>query len=372
MAGKNDVKRNIAVRSDSIIEARFSLTTKQNDILDMLFTEIQNDEAYQYEISVDKYKHLYKVDTSNLYRDLKKAAKSFEGKGFYIVDKEKDEEIYYVWFSKIHYIPKEGKIKVNIDPDLKKLLYEVKKKIYYDIEYTLNFGSSYSQRMYYYLKSFEDTGWRKDAIENLQRKLDCPKTYQNFANFKKYVLEVCKSEINSSSDIMFDYNVEKTGRKVTHIYFTINKKTDLINPQKNELALDLDSNEIDEIFIKNTIKEKINNEDIEKVIKACRAGFKAQDEILDIREYLILNYSCAKDYYYKTLGEEGVFIAILLSAVKSNWHKNKKVNYKKKSVKSNKQSNKYKQMTFNDYSQRSYDWDKLENQLLGWEEWDNE
>lgn len=382
MVTKNDKKRNIAVRSENIIEARFSLTSKQNNILDMVFSQIQNDDVYQYEISVDKYKHLYKIDTSNLYRDLRKAAKDIQGKGFYIVDKVKNEEIFYVWFSKIHYIPNEGRIKVNIDRDLKKLLYEVKKKIYYDIEYTLNFSSSYSQRMYYYLKSFEDTGWRKDNIEDLQKKLECPKTYQNYSNFKKYVLDVCKAEINATCDIMFDYEVEKTGKKVSHVYFAVNKKNDINNPVMNELAITDSNDDIDEIFIKNTIQEPILNDDIAKIINATNTGFEEQknnkelnkDQVTtDIRTYFNFNYLSAKKYFHEKLKGEGVFIAILLSALKGNWHLQSK--YKKKSVKSesnntkpNQQTKKEKQMTFNDYPQREYDMDELERKLLGWDD----
>ena len=52
---------NIAVRSESIIEARFSLTSKQNDLLDMLLCEIENDDVYSYVLSVDKYKELYSL-----------------------------------------------------------------------------------------------------------------------------------------------------------------------------------------------------------------------------------------------------------------------------------------------------------------------
>lgn len=374
MVSKSDKKRNIAVRSENIIEARFSLTSKQNDILDMVFSQIENDETYTYEISVDKYRHLYKIDTSNLYRDLKKATKDITGKGFYIVDKEKNEEIFYVWFSKIHYIPNEGKIKVNIDKDLKKLLYEVKKKIYYDIEYTLNFSSSYSKRMYYYLKSFEDTGWRKDNIDDLQKKLECPRTYQNYANFKKYVLDVCKAEINSNSDIMFEYDAEKTGRKVTHVNFVVNKKQDLINPSVNELAVGDSSDEdiLDEVLIMATVQEEIKKDDISKIINSCTTGYKSQNEIKSIREYFLFNYSSAKKYYEKK--EDGIFIAILLSALKSNWYgetKKKKSNYKKKSVEPDnniKTNIKPKQISiFNNFPQREYDFDELERKLLGWD-----
>jgi len=37
-------------------------------------------------------------------------------------------------------------------------------QLIYKIEYPLNFRSIYSKRLYYYLKRFEDTGWRIDKL----------------------------------------------------------------------------------------------------------------------------------------------------------------------------------------------------------------
>lgn len=271
----NSVKRGetIAVRSDSIIEARFSLTAKQNELLDMLLCEIRDDDQYQYTISVDKYKAFYDTDTSNLYRDLKKAVKEFEGKGFRIVNKSTGEEIYYSWFSKIHYKPKKAEIQVNVDLDFKKLLWEVKKKIYYDIKNTLNFNSAYSQRMYYYLKSFEDTGWRVDDIEKLQDKLECPPSYRNFADFKRAVLDVAEKEINTSSDISFSYKPQKTGRKVTRIDFYIKNKN-RENNVLDEVAVGLtgkttDNNTYLIMQVRNVIKESISEDEIRNLLETA-------------------------------------------------------------------------------------------------------
>ena len=344
-------KSNIAVRSDNIIEARFSLTSRQNNILDMLFCEIEDDNEYQYTISVDKYKHLYKTDTSNIYRDLKKAVKSFEGKGF-ITFNDKKEEIFYVWFSKIHYIPKEGKIKVNIDPDLKKLLYEVKKKIYYNIEYTLNFSSVYSQRFYYYLKSFEDTGWRIDSIENLNRKLECPKTYKNFANFKKYVLDVAYSEINASSDILFKYELIRKGKKVTHLKYLIRNKNKL---RQQEIAIDKEENNFTTKDIKEILQIDLTELEYQAIYTACLKGMQ-QNKITNMSplEYItklkpiVENWLSDKD--------EQNYTGAMIKALNENWSNKSTIN---KNLNNS---------TFNNFEQRTYNFDDLEKKLLGWQD----
>lgn len=359
MKKKND--KQMAVRSESIVEARFSLTGKQNDILDMLFSEIENDDKCSYELSVDKYKAIYNTDTSNIYRDLKKAVKSFETKGFYIIDKINNQEIYYAWFSKIYYKNNDGKIVVDIHKDLKKMLYEVKKKIYYDINYTLNFSSNYSKRLYYYLKSYEDTKWRKDKVEVLLKKLECPTSYEEFKFFKKYVLEVAKKEINSTSDIFFDYELEKVGRKVEYIIFSIHKKQDVI--ANSELAID-DIRDISIDYMKVVISEKMSSEDLNKVYKVLDELDISKTKFENKKDYFIRNYELASRYYNNTCAGDGVFVAILISALKDNWTKNKS-----KGLSSKKKPNvkkKTKKGSFNDYEQREYDFNDLEWKLLGW------
>jgi len=259
----------IARRPENIIEARFSLTSKQNDILDMLMSQIENDDKIQYVISVDAYKELYCTDTSNLYRDLERAVKGFEGKGFTLLDKLTGDEVYYVWFSVIRYKKRLGEIQVNVDLLFKKLLCEVKKRIYYKIEYTLNFKSIYSKRIYYYLKSFEDTGWRIDNIVDLQYKMECPKSYtSNFSNFKIKVLDIADREINAESDIKFKYEPLKVGNKITKIKWYVTSKYKTDKYLQEEIAIDLNGVEIKEIDTKSDQVNLVNkvrdfiNEDI--------------------------------------------------------------------------------------------------------------
>lgn len=322
----------IAVRSDSIIEARFSLTAKQNELLDMLLCEIKNDDQYQYVISVDKYKNYYQTDTSNIYRDLKKAVKAFEGKGFRVINKITKEEVYYAWFSKIHYIPKDGEIRVNIDLDFKKILCEVKKKIYYDIRYTLNFNSSYSQRVYYYLKSFEDTGWRIDTIDDLLYKLECPTSYKNFYDFKRAVLNVAEKEINEMSDITFTYETIKTGRKISKIKFFIKSKnkSKRINDNSTQLIKE----------VKSFIRENIEDKDIMKLLKVSNN-----------------NVNIIKEKYEQMKRQKYVsnIVGWMITAIKENYST---------TILRNKEQ---QQDFFNSYEQRTYDYDKLEKGLLGWD-----
>lgn len=347
--------KNMAVRPLSIIEAKFDLDSKQNDIIDMLLTEIQDDNQLVYELNIEKYKKIYNSDTSNIYRDMKKATKGFENKGFHTqID---GKEVWFTWFTKIVYADKEGKIQLKVDSELKDLLTEVKQRICYDIGNTLNCVSKYSKRLYFFLKLYEDTGWRIDTIENLCAKLKCPDSYvKNYGKFKEKVLNVAIHEINNITDLYFDYEEIKQGRKVVRLKFNISNKN--VRPKLIENKYPEMSAEIYEL-----VKDLLKDDDIKKVEKALPIGFaskkksKAKNEI----EYLKEKIKYLENYP-KTHEEGSSYIALLLTAIKGDWIKVENV--------SKKQNTKKPKLRFDNFKGRDYDFDALEQMALGYEEYD--
>lgn len=332
----------IAVRPNALIEARYDLTSRQNDIMDMVLSKLENDNNYLYELNVNDYRKLYKGDTSNIYRDLKKAVKSMEGKGFYLInstDKGIEKETFFVWFASIDYLDKEGKIIVEVGQRLKGLLIEMKKRIYYKIEYPLNFSSIYSKRIYYYIKSFEDTGWRIDNLDKLREKLQCPKSYDKYGLFRTKVLDMAHQEINNYSDLNFDFEEVKTGRKVTSIKFIINQNKSV----KNEIAVTSTETikgqqSIDDIANIHLVKSIIDNINDDGAIAIFNV---AGGNIEKIKE----KYSIVSKF--KRVNN---LTGAMIKAIKEDWTTN--------GINNN---------SFNNFEGREYDYDELEKKLLGWD-----
>ncbi len=328
----------IAVRPNTLIEARYDLTSSQNDILDIVLSKVDDDNNYLYELNINDYKYLYKTDTSNIYRDFKKAIKQFEGKGFYLIDNQNKKEIFFSWFASILYSDTEGKITLEVGQRFKSLLLEMKKRIYYKIEYPLNFKSIYSKRIYYYLKSFEDTGWRIDNLDTLRKKLQCPESYNKYSFFRIKVLDKAVQEINSYSDISFDFEEIKIGRKVTSIKFDITS-TKNKNTCKDEIAVALEE----------------PKQDL-KLIKQVKAIF-TDHNLTDHEANCILkdgnnNINLIEQCYTYSLGKDIKNI----------------VGYIRKLAKGfNEPKGNIKKDSFNNYEQRVYDFDDLEKKLLGWD-----
>lgn len=361
----------IAIRPLAIIEAKFDLEAKQNDIIDMLFTELNKDDGkLEYEINIEKYKSYYSGDTSNIYRDLKKGVKMFErSKGVTIYNPITEQEEWYSWFSKITYVNKEGRIIVRLDPEFKSILTEVKRRISYDIENTLKCVSKYSKRLYYYLKSFENTGWRIDNIEDLKEKLKVPKSYMAYGKFKERVLDIAYREINALTDINFDYEEIRTGKKIVRIKFNISLKSKNVGKKiildkltKNYPKMTADEKELSQI-----VGSRINEDEINNVLKALNMNFpKYKNKYTDKMGYLQKQIKYL-DNYVATL-KEYKYNALLIDAIKKDYYGQLK---QKSQQHPNSKIKKEKQLRFNNLaSGRTYDYEELENVALGYSEYD--
>ena len=324
----------VAIRPEGVIEARFKLTAKQNDILDMVFTQIKDDNKTDYIIDISQYKKFYNVDTSNVYRDLEKAVTCFEGKGLHLTKANSKGHVYFAWFSKIDYMENQGSIAVSMHPELKQLFLEVKKRIYYHIKYTLNLRCIYSKRIYFYLKSFEDTGWRIDNLNVLRKKLQCPVSYSKYGLFRTNVIDTAYKEINSQTDIRFEVEEIKTGRKVTHLKFLIHKKKNNELTAIDEVASTLDDSGSDIKKVMAIIKEPITLLEAKKMLDSAKGDI----EIIKVKYML-----AEQDNNIKNI------VAWMLAAIQMDY----------------KQLGKQKVDNFNNYEQRQYNFEKLEKALTG-------
>jgi plasmid replication initiation protein len=267
---------NIAVRPNEIIEARFNLTARENDILDFVLSRLEDDDIHTYRLQVDDFKNIYKTDTSNVYRDLKKATLSIYHKGFKITTDR--SEAHFHWFSSIEYIEKDGVILCELGQRLKEILLNMKKRIYYKIDFTFNLSSIYSKRIYYYLCSFKDTGWRIDKVDELRKKLQCPESYNKYSLFKNKVLDVAQKEINANTDLNFTYEQIYTKNKVTSIKFLIE-----IKEQKDNLK-----QEKEDV----SSKRKITYEfvELQKIVSNCSDNYLEMLELFASKEIAIEDF----------------------------------------------------------------------------------
>jgi plasmid replication initiation protein len=153
-------------------------------------------------------------------------------------------------FTKIQLVYKtkyeNGILYTNIDEDLMKYIKEAREKLFtrFNIQNIKPLTSTYAIRIYLLCKQYQDTGWLKMTLDDFKKKFELEYKYKQIFDLKRRVLEVAKKQINENTDITIDYELEKQGRKYTHITFKIkskNKKKEIKDIKKEVKQVGTDS-----------------------------------------------------------------------------------------------------------------------------------
>lgn len=293
----------VAFRPQTIIEARYDLDRRQNDIIDILLGIVgegdDTEENTRYEINISDVKHLYNLqDESNAYSYLQKAVKKFEGLGFRLKEDE-GTDIYYPWFSKIKYQKKRGdegrsKIVLDLHPEVKQMIMSAKQGAYYRIEYPLNLTKKYSKRLYYLLKDKENFngGTFIISFSELRKMLKVPDSYAN-GNVKREILDKPYEEINGNTDISFEYELiyEKlpSGQQsIGAVRFKVKK----LKPNRTIVEYENIEKNGEALFATEEEQEVIDTFDCSvkearDIVRTAKANDRTREQMLDILTYTL-------------------------------------------------------------------------------------
>lgn len=120
-------------------------------------------------------------------------------------------------------------VEFRIDPTMKDMLLQLLEDgnfTLYRLECVLSLNSSYSIRLYEILKSHQwKSGWIKIDLKQIKWSLGVPETvaYEKFGLFKAQILEKAKKDLQRHTDIKFEYQTVKEGRKVVALKFKISE-----------------------------------------------------------------------------------------------------------------------------------------------------
>ncbi|CKF63558.1 Replication initiator protein [Streptococcus pneumoniae] len=190
------------------------------------------------------------MNGSTKYTELSKITKELLSK---VIEIRAGEELIQVsWLSSAIYNRNKGTIDMRFDPLLKPFLLELSSKFTsYRLANVVKLKSTYAIRIYELLKQYEDLKERTISLENLRYYLDAMDVYPNYANFKQRVLKPSQKELNQKTDISFEFEEIKLGRKVQKIRFIIRsqkkKDSDLVHFEKK----------LDKFQQPNTFEQKI-------------------------------------------------------------------------------------------------------------------
>ncbi|WP_130068835.1 replication initiation protein [Bacillus albus] len=255
MSLKQDLQikeNNIVSKSNTLIEANSRLNLVEQKMLLCLASNIEpSDRDFKtYTFPIKQFHDLLGLSGSTKYTELSKITKELVSK---VIEIRIGEELIQVsWLSSAIYNKNKGTIDLRFDPLLKPFLLELSSKFTsYRLANVVKLKSTYAIRIYELLKQYENIKERTISLENLRYYLDAIDVYPNYANFKQRVLKPSQKELNQKTDISFEFEEIKLGRKVQKIRFIIRsqkrKDTDLVHFEKK----------LDEFQQPNTFEQKI-------------------------------------------------------------------------------------------------------------------
>lgn len=233
-------------KSNELINAKYKLSLEEQKIILVLASTIQpeDDELKAYNFRIESFMKLLGVNNARKYTEVPKITKKLMSK---VLEVKKDNKItQFHWLSFAEYEKGTGCVTLKFTPELKPYLLRLK-KLYtsYRLQNILTLTSKYSLRIYEILKSHE---YKKEiclSVNELKYKFEIQDEYQRYNDFKKYVILAAQKEINEKTDIKFDFEEIKKGRKIVEIKFLIQSNS---KNQKSLIKTDDDSINITKVI----------------------------------------------------------------------------------------------------------------------------
>jgi len=213
----------IVTQANELVESRYNLTLGEQRLIFTMIARIQpEDEDFKpYRISLHELADFLGINKNHIYADCKKITKKLLEKVVEI--QESGRLLQTHWVSSADYIDGTGQVNLTFDPLLKPYLLQLKGNFTSSrLEMLLSFKSQYTMRMYTLLKQYERLKLRQIELQKLRDTLGIRNDqYKLYSNFRDRILEPTQKELKVKSDLTFEFDEIKYGRRVSAIRFHI-------------------------------------------------------------------------------------------------------------------------------------------------------
>lgn len=219
----------------SLTEAAVKFSLRDHKVILAVISQISlnEKELKPLTLSISNLEKLTKIRNKHIYQDI--SAISDRLTSVKIKIKEPDEPKGFLeapWFSAIRYRPSKGLIVFTLNQELKPYLIQVKSAFTsYYLSQVISLQSVYSIRFYPLLRQFltlkdvkngKTAGYRYIDLDELKDILGIHgDKYKKFSDLNRYVIKKCQNELSSKTDLAFDFQPIKEGRKITKIKLNI-------------------------------------------------------------------------------------------------------------------------------------------------------
>ncbi len=218
----------VAVQSNKLIEARYSLTVGEARLILAMVNRIKptDTDFAEYRIPLAELARMFDLSPSNIYGEIDQITDRLMSRVLHI--RQKNGKLLKIqWICRA--IHDTGSVTLSFVPDLKPYLLMLQREFtIIDLNSVKDFQSIYSIRLYQLLKQYLSIGWREFGLDELKEILGLENDqYPVFSDFKKRVLTQAQKEMeakNSKCDLTFQLETIKDGKKITRLRFIIIKR----------------------------------------------------------------------------------------------------------------------------------------------------
>ena len=231
----------VIFQHNNLVEARYSLTLQEKRLILWLISKIRPEEENfkKHELSVQEFMNLLELKGNSNYKELQKVTLGLMKKVLVIKRPEERTLTQVNWINYAHYEEGTGKIQLAFSDVMKPFLLHLKGQ-FTAIEVTdlMQFKSIHAIRIYELLKQYETIGERVLSIEEIKQCCGIIGKLKQYIEFERYLLLIAQREIDAKSDISFEFERIKRGRKIVAIKFIINnnKSYELRNNPEKEIT----------------------------------------------------------------------------------------------------------------------------------------
>jgi len=230
------MSKGLVVKSNAVIEASYRLSVMEQRIILAAISQIRRDQTVSdnvmYELNVNTLRELAGTKSKAIYSDLKQAVNHLYERSI-VIEKQPNgcegptKKLKTRWIQSAVYSDDEGIIKLRFSKDIIPYLNQLNSHFTsYALAEVILLTSAHAYRLYELLIQYREMGKRSIAVEDLRRWLDLGDKYGAFYDLKKRVIDPAIQQINDKTPYKVEYSQKKSGRTITHLAFSFQKKKD--------------------------------------------------------------------------------------------------------------------------------------------------
>lgn len=219
----------VVTQANKLIEASYTMTLEEKRVVLLMVSLVRKDDQdfQTYRIPITDIRDYLGLRTNKLYDDIKRVADSLLSRVLHIAE-EDGGWLKVGWVASARYVPKGHKetevacLDLSFSPEMKPYLLELKSHFAnYMLQNVASLRSFYSIRPYELLKSRRRLQSTTLDVAELRRMLKADTKYRNHKDFRTRVILTAQSELEQKTDIAFEFEEARRGRKVVAVTFTM-------------------------------------------------------------------------------------------------------------------------------------------------------